>query len=81
MAEFLSTSGHKKPGLPDDARAIAYTRRYLQVFERAVRSSKTSAQLTASIRAAFPDTIDVFDDFLLGNSSKVAMGEMPPWLE
>ena len=33
------------------------------------------------IQAAFPNTIDVFDDFLLGNSSKVAMGEMPPWHE
>jgi len=74
-------AGHKKPGLPDDASAIAYTRHYLQVFEQAVRSSHNSAELRTSIQAAFPNTIDVFDDFLLGNSSKVAMGEMPPWHE
>jgi glyoxylase-like metal-dependent hydrolase (beta-lactamase superfamily II) len=74
-------AGHKKPGMPDDASAIAYTRRYLQVFESAVGSSKTSAELRAKIQAAFPDTIDVFDDFLLGNSSKVALGEAPRWQE
>jgi glyoxylase-like metal-dependent hydrolase (beta-lactamase superfamily II) len=74
-------AGHKKPGLPDDASAIAYTKKYLEVFEKSVAGSKTSAQLAAAMRAAFPQTIDVFDDFLLGNSSKVAMGEMPPWQE
>jgi glyoxylase-like metal-dependent hydrolase (beta-lactamase superfamily II) len=74
-------AGHKKPGLPDDASSIAYTRRYLQVFEKSVHTSHNSAQLRASIQAAFPNTIDVFDDFLLGNSSKVALGEMPPWHE
>jgi len=74
-------AGHKKPGLPDDASSIAYTRKYLETFERAVAKSKNAAELAASIRAAFPDTIDVFDDFLLGNSSKVAMGEMPVWQE
>jgi glyoxylase-like metal-dependent hydrolase (beta-lactamase superfamily II) len=73
-------AGHKKPGLPDDASAIAYTRRYLQVFEQAVSTSKTSAELSAKVRAAFPNTID-WMDFLLSNSSKVALGEMPPWQE
>jgi hypothetical protein len=74
-------AGHKKPGLPDDASAIAYSRKYLEVFEKNVASSKTSAQLAAAMRTALPQTIDVFHDFLLGNSSKVAMGEMPPWQE
>jgi glyoxylase-like metal-dependent hydrolase (beta-lactamase superfamily II) len=74
-------AGHKKPGLPDDASAITYTRSYLQIFEKAVASSKSSAEVRARIQAAFPQTIDVFDDFLLGNSSKVAMGEAPPWEE
>jgi glyoxylase-like metal-dependent hydrolase (beta-lactamase superfamily II) len=74
-------AGHKKPGMPDDTSAIDYTRRYLQVFETAVSSSRRSEQLRAKIQAAFPDTIDVFDDFLLGNSSKVALGEEPPWQE
>jgi glyoxylase-like metal-dependent hydrolase (beta-lactamase superfamily II) len=74
-------AGHKKPGLPDDASAIAYTRRYLAEFERGVAASKNSADLAARIRAAFPQTIDVLGDFLLGTSSKVAMGEIPPWQE
>jgi glyoxylase-like metal-dependent hydrolase (beta-lactamase superfamily II) len=73
-------AGHKKPGLPDDASAISYTRRYLQVFEQAVSTSKTSAELSTKVRAAFPNTID-WMDFLLSNSSKVALGEMPPWQE
>jgi glyoxylase-like metal-dependent hydrolase (beta-lactamase superfamily II) len=74
-------AGHKKPGLPDDASSIDYTRRYLAAFEQAVRTSKSSAELRSRIQTGFPNTIDVFGDFLLGNSSKVAMGEMPPWQE
>ena len=30
---------------------------------------------------AYPDSIDVLGDFLLGNSSKVSMGEEPRWEE
>jgi hypothetical protein len=74
-------AGHKKPGLPDDASAITFTRRYLQEFEKAVGSSKSSAELRAKIHAVFPNTLDVFGDFLLGNSSKVALAEAPPWQE
>jgi glyoxylase-like metal-dependent hydrolase (beta-lactamase superfamily II) len=74
-------AGHKKPGLPDDTSALTYTRTYLQRFEKAVAESKDSAQLRARINAAFPATIDVLDDFLLGNSSRVAMGEAPRWQE
>jgi glyoxylase-like metal-dependent hydrolase (beta-lactamase superfamily II) len=81
LGATLVVAGHKKPGLPDDASALAYTKKYLETFERSVAKSKTSAELSASIRAAFPQTIDVFGDFLLGNSSKVAMGEMPIWQE
>jgi glyoxylase-like metal-dependent hydrolase (beta-lactamase superfamily II) len=77
----IVVAGHKKPGLPDDASALTYTRKYLDVFERSVAKSKNAAELAAAIRAAFPNTIDVFDNFLLGNSSKVAMGEMPIWQE
>jgi glyoxylase-like metal-dependent hydrolase (beta-lactamase superfamily II) len=77
----LVVAGHKKPGLPDDASGLAYTKKYLDVFEKAVAKSKSSAELSAAIRSAFPQTIDVFDNFLLDNSSKVAMGEMPLWQE
>lgn len=74
-------AGHKKPGLPNDTSAIAYTRRYLARFESAVGDSKNSAELRVKIMAAFPATIDWNGDFLLGNSSRVAMGEDPPWME
>jgi glyoxylase-like metal-dependent hydrolase (beta-lactamase superfamily II) len=74
-------AGHKKPGMSDDASSLAYTRRYLTTFESAVNGSKNAAELSARIKAAFPNTIDVLDDFLLSNSTKVAMGEMPPWEE
>jgi glyoxylase-like metal-dependent hydrolase (beta-lactamase superfamily II) len=74
-------AGHKKPGLPDDASCIAYTRKYLQEFEKAVDSSRNSADLMVRMRTAFPNTIDVLNDFILGNSAKVAMGESPPWTE
>ena len=74
-------AGHKKPGLADDTSPLAYTRRYLEVFDQSVRSSQNSAELRAKINRAFPNTIDVLDNFLLGNSSQVAMGEMPPWKE
>ncbi len=33
-------AGHKKPGLPDDASAIAFSRGYLQKFEQVVAESK-----------------------------------------
>jgi hypothetical protein len=74
-------AGHKKPGLPDDATSIEYTRTYLVEFEKALRSAKTSEQLATAMRARFPDTIDALDDFILTNSSKVATGEAPPWAE
>lgn len=74
-------AGHKKPGLADDTSAVSYTRTYLAGFERAIGESKNSAELRAKITAAFPATIDWNGDFLLGNSSRVAMGEDPPWAE
>lgn len=74
-------AGHKKPGLPDDASALAYTRNYLVAWETAVKASKDSADLRRRINAAFPQTIDILGDFLLGNSSRVAMGEEPAWQE
>jgi glyoxylase-like metal-dependent hydrolase (beta-lactamase superfamily II) len=74
-------AGHKKPGLPEDTSAITYTRNYLARFERAVSESKNSAELRARMTAAFPATIDWNGDFLLGNSTKVAMKEDPPWAE
>jgi hypothetical protein len=74
-------AGHKVPGLPDDDEALRFTRNYLVAFEQAVARAKTSDDLIAAMRREFPDTQDFIDDFILVNSAKVAMGEMPPWQE
>ena len=74
-------AGHKLPGLPDDASALDFTRRYLLAFKAAAATSKTSEELMKTIRKEFPDTRDVLDNFILVNSAKVATGEMPPWEE
>ena len=74
-------AGHKKPGLPDDLSALSFARGYLQKFEQVVSSSKGSKEIAAKMRAAYPDAIDFFGDFILGNSSQVAAGETPPWQE
>jgi glyoxylase-like metal-dependent hydrolase (beta-lactamase superfamily II) len=78
---MIVVAGHKVPGLPDDAEALRFTRSYLVAFEQAVARAKTSDDLIAAMRREFPDTEDFIDDFLLVNSAKVAMGEMPPWQE
>ena len=74
-------AGHKKPGLPDDASSLRFTRDYLQRFDRIVKESKTSKEVVAKMRAAYPDSLDFLGDFLLGTSSQVATGEIPPWQE
>ncbi len=77
----IVVAGHKFPGLPDDASALTFTRDYITAFDGAAASSKTSAELMAKIKARFPDTHDVLNDFILPNSAKVATGEMPRWDE
>lgn len=74
-------AGHSKPGTPNDASGLAFSRRYLADWERAVAASRSSAELRDRIRRLYPDSIDVLDDFLLGHSSKVSMGEEPRWTE
>jgi glyoxylase-like metal-dependent hydrolase (beta-lactamase superfamily II) len=73
--------GHSKPGLPNDASALDFTRRYLDAWPKLVAQSKDSAELRARTAKAFPDAIDTLGDFLLGNSSRVAKGEEPIWTE
>jgi glyoxylase-like metal-dependent hydrolase (beta-lactamase superfamily II) len=74
-------AGHKRPELKDGPEALAFTREYLIAFKDAAAKSKTSAELIAAISQRFPDTRDYLGDFILGNSAKVATGEMPPWQE
>lgn len=73
--------GHAKPGMPNDASSIAYTIGYLDFWLAATRKAKNSAELRAMVSKAYPETIDALGDFILGNSSKVAMGEEPRWVE
>lgn len=77
----LVVAGHRRPDLKSDNNAIAFTRDYLKKFERFAASSKNSEELMAKMHKVFPNTIDAIDNFILTNSSKVAMGEMPPWDE
>jgi glyoxylase-like metal-dependent hydrolase (beta-lactamase superfamily II) len=77
----IVVAGHNRPGLPNDASGIAFSRRYIAAWPGMVAASKDSKDLQARVRAAFPDAIDVLDGFLLVNSSEVAKGEQPKWEE
>ena len=73
--------GHSKPGLPNDASGLVFTRAYLTAWPRLAAASKDSKELEARVRKAFPDAIDVLDNFILTNSAQVAKGEVAPWTE
>lgn len=73
--------GHSKPGTRNDLSGLTFTQRYLAVWPGFAASSKTAAEMAGKVTTAFPGTIDVLGDFLLGNSTKVAKGEMPRWQE
>jgi len=77
----LVVAGHAKPGLPNDASGIAFSRRYIAAWPGLVAASSDSKDLEARVREAFPAAIDVLDGFLLVNSSEVAKGEQPRWTE
>ena len=48
-------AGHKDPKLKDDAGAIDATRMYLETFDAAVASSKTSAEAQQKVKAKYPE--------------------------
>jgi glyoxylase-like metal-dependent hydrolase (beta-lactamase superfamily II) len=74
-------AGHSKPGLPNDITGLAFTRAYLAAWPKLVAASKDSKGLELRVRKAFPDAIDVLDNFILTNSAQVAKGEQEPWKE
>jgi glyoxylase-like metal-dependent hydrolase (beta-lactamase superfamily II) len=47
--------GHMNAGTKIDASAIAYTKTYLQTFEKNAAATKTSAELISSLQKAYPD--------------------------
>lgn len=74
-------AGHQLPGDPQSPAALAFTKDYIVTFDRLAGECKTSAAMAAKLKAAFPAAKDVLGGFLLGNSTKVAVGEMPVWDE
>lgn len=81
LEPVMVVPGHSKPGLPNDASGLDFSRKYIAEWPKLVAASKDSAELRARVQKAFPDAVDVLGDFLLGNSSKVAKGEQPAWQE
>lgn len=81
LKPVMVVAGHSKPGMPNDASGLDYSRRYIAAWPKLVAASKDSADLRARVQKAFPDSVDVLGDFLLGNSSKVATGEQAAWQE
>ena len=77
----MVVAGHSKPGLPNDASGLDYSRRFITAWPGLVAASKDSADLRARVARAFPASIDILDNFLLGNSARVAKGEQPAWQE
>jgi len=77
----IVVAGHSKPGLPNDASGLDYTRRYIAAWPGLVAAAKDGKDLMRRVEAAFPDSIDVLGGFLLGNSATVAKGEQPKWRE
>lgn len=77
----IVVAGHNKPGMPNDASGIAWSRGYLNAWTQIAAQSKDSKEMQEFVRAAYPDAIDVLDGFLLVNSSEVAKGEQPRWEE
>jgi glyoxylase-like metal-dependent hydrolase (beta-lactamase superfamily II) len=74
-------AGHTRPGLPDDSHSIDWTRQYILAFRKAATESKTSKELGDRIRGLYPNAVDVAGGFLVGVSSQVGVGEIPPWNE
>lgn len=77
----IVVAGHSKPGLPNDPSSLAYSRGYIDFWLKESKPAKNSEELRARVKEAYPESIDALGDFLLGNSSKVTMGEEPRWTE
>lgn len=73
--------GHSRPGAPNDASSLAYSRGYIDFWLKESKRAKNSEELRARVKAAYPDSVDALGDFILGNSSKITMGEAPRWTE
>lgn len=70
----LVVPGHMKAGSRLDASAIAFTKAYLQSFEKNLREHKTSAALISAMKQAYPALTD--GGLSLDIGAKVNTGEM-----
>ena len=72
-------AGRSKPGLPEGANAIAWTRQYIDDFRTLAKIAKSAAELTDMLRARNPDAIGFpASDSLFEMSTEVATGEIAP---
>lgn len=70
----LVVPGHMKAGTKVDASTIAFTKDYLQTFEKQLAASKNSAQLIEAMKKAYPQLTDGAMSLDMG--AKVNKGEM-----
>ncbi|MEP7297504.1 MAG: MBL fold metallo-hydrolase [Burkholderiales bacterium] len=70
----LVVPGHMRAGTKLDASAIAFTKDYLQTFEKALPGAKTSVELINSMKQAYPQVTDGAMSLDIG--AKVNKGEM-----
>ncbi|WP_342620175.1 MBL fold metallo-hydrolase [Rhodoferax sp. GW822-FHT02A01] len=70
----LVVPGHMKAGTTLDASAIAFTKDYLQTFEKNLATSKTSAELISATQRSYPQVSDGAMSLDIG--AKVNTGEM-----
>lgn len=70
----LVIPGHMRAGTKLDASAIAFTKDYLQAFEKALPAAKTGAELVNAMKLAYPQITDGVMSLDIG--AKVNKGEM-----
>jgi glyoxylase-like metal-dependent hydrolase (beta-lactamase superfamily II) len=70
-------AGRSKPGLPEDANAIEWTRRYIDDFRTFARMAKSAAEMTDMLRVRNPNAIGFpASDRLFEMPTEVATGEI-----
>ncbi|MBC2778952.1 MBL fold metallo-hydrolase [Parasphingopyxis marina] len=77
----IVVAGHSRPDLPNDASSLIFSRDYIAFWLGAMEQAENSTELRAMVEQRFPDAIDALGDFILGNSSRISMGEEPRWEE
>jgi glyoxylase-like metal-dependent hydrolase (beta-lactamase superfamily II) len=70
----LVVPGHMQAGTAVDASAIAFTKDYLQIFEKNLATNKTSAELIGAMQLSYPKVTDGAMSLDIG--AKVNTGEM-----